>query len=153
MLFACGPQHRLAKRRAIDISQLAGERFIDFDKEWAIRRISDRIFEQADVERDTAMVVNDVHLLLGFVAHGLGVALVPEVFRRFPEQVSYLPLQSAKHSDVRLVVACANREPPSAAVRALHTIIAEAVATEETAPPEARSKANLFLQHPTAKSG
>jgi DNA-binding transcriptional LysR family regulator len=109
MMFACEPHHGFAKRDAIAISDLAGARFVDFNTDWAVRRITDRIFEQADVERDTAVVVNDVHLLLGCVAHGLGVAVVPEVFRCFPEQVRYIPLQSAKHNDVRLVVACANR--------------------------------------------
>ena len=152
MTFACGAHHRLAKRRAIAISQLAGERFVDFNREWAVRQITDRIFDQAEVERDTAMVVNDVHLLLGCVAHGLGAALVPEVFRRFPEHVRYIPLQTAKHDDVRLVVACANRESPSAAVRALHLIIAEAVAMEDTAPPEVRLKAELLLQRRAATS-
>ena len=141
MVFACGARHRFAKRTRVSVNELAGERFIDFNKEWTIRAIVDRIFADADVERDTAIVVNDVSFLLGFVEHGLGIALVPQVFARFHARVRYIPLTGA-HADVRLVIACASREPPTAAVRALHLVIAEAVAADKTAPREARELAD-----------
>ena len=152
MTFACGLRHRLAKRSSVTLSEIAGERFIEFNTEWTIRNIVDRLFSHGGLQRDIAMVVNDVHLLLGFVEHALGVALVPEVFARFPEKVHYIPLRSARLDDVRLVVACANREPPSAAVRALHVMIAEAVTKEKTAPPEGRARADLVRRHAAASA-
>ena len=141
MVFVCGAHHRFAKRNRVSVNELAGERFIDFNKEWTIRHIVDRVFADAHAERDTAIVVNDVSFLLGFVEHGLGVALVPQVFSRFHANVRYVRLSSAQ-TDVRLVIACASREPPSAAVRALHLVIAEAVAMDKTAPRAARELAD-----------
>jgi len=61
------------------------------------------------------------------------------VWRRSPR-----PLQSAP--DIRLVIACATREPPSAAVRALHVLIPEAVAMDTIAPRGARELAERLVE-------
>ena len=132
--FACSLHHRLADRSTMTLAAIRAERFIDFGREWAVRSIADRLFARAGIERDSAMVVNDIPLLLGLVEHGLGVALVPRVFARFPAKVRYIPLRGVQ-SEVRMVIVCANREPTGAAVRALHRMIAEAVATANEAAP------------------
>ena len=93
LLVACAPTHRLADRGQVDLAELAGERFVDFQPDWGLRMLLDRHFAAAGLERTTALEVNDVPSLLELVAHGLGIALVPEVATRHPAAVRYLRLR------------------------------------------------------------
>lgn len=125
MMLVCDASHRLASRRRVSVNELADEAFIDFDTNWTIRAIADRLCTEAGVDRDTIVVANDVPFLLGFVEHGLGVSLVPEVVRRFPANVRYVPLR-ARQPWWHLVIAHAGDGQPSAAVRALCALIRQA---------------------------
>jgi hypothetical protein len=58
-----------------------------------LRMLLDRQLAQAGLDRHTALEVNDVPTLLELIAHGLGIALVPEVVTRHPAAVRYLPLR------------------------------------------------------------
>ncbi|MFC0626397.1 LysR family transcriptional regulator [Kribbella deserti] len=78
MVLVCPPDHRLVGGGPIALEKLAGESFIDFDRTWGARAITDRAFEAAAIEHPVSLEVNDVHTLLALVSHGLGVALVPE---------------------------------------------------------------------------
>ncbi|SDU11886.1 LysR family transcriptional regulator [Jiangella alkaliphila] len=78
MVMLCRPDHRLAGRGSIALSQLHGTAFVDFQEEWGARQLTDAAFAAAGLDRQVTMEVNDVHTLLDLVGHGLGVALVPE---------------------------------------------------------------------------
>jgi DNA-binding transcriptional LysR family regulator len=86
--------------------------------DWTIRVIADRILATAGIEHVPSIVVNDVPFLLGFVEHGLGVALVPRVLSRFPAEVRYVSL-SPRQPEWHLVAAFAGNRRPGAAARAL----------------------------------
>ncbi|MFL6184489.1 MAG: LysR family transcriptional regulator, partial [Actinomycetes bacterium] len=94
LLVACAPTHPLANRRQVALADLAGEQFVDFQPDWGLRMLLDQTFTAAGLERSSALEVNDVPSLLELVAHGLGVALVPEVVTRYPAQVRYLRLRA-----------------------------------------------------------
>jgi len=102
----------------VDVAELRDERFIDCHRDWTIRHLADRILAAAGIERVPSIVVNDVPFLLGFVEHGLGVALVPRAVSRFPAQVRYVALRP-RQPQWRLVAAFAGDRPSGAAVRAL----------------------------------
>ena len=70
------------------------------------------------LDRTTALEVNDVPSLLELVAHGLGVALVPEVVTRYPAQVRYLRLR-APTPLFEVAVATVGDPPASQAARVL----------------------------------
>jgi DNA-binding transcriptional LysR family regulator len=93
LLVACAPSHPLADRGQVSLAELAGERFVDFQPDWGLRMLLDRHFAAAGLERTSALEVNDVPSLLELVAHGLGIALVPEVATRYPSAVRYLSLR------------------------------------------------------------
>jgi DNA-binding transcriptional LysR family regulator len=93
LMVACAPSHPLAHRGPVDLADLAGERFVDFQPDWGLRMLLDRHFAAAGLERTSALEVNDVPSLLELVAHGLGIALVPEVATRYPAAVRYLSLR------------------------------------------------------------
>ena len=118
MVLVCATSHRLAKRRRVAVASLRGECFVDCHREWTIRVLADRILAEAGIEHVPSIVVNDVPFLLGFVEHGLGVALVPHVLSRFPAQVRYLDL-TPRQPQWQLVAAFAGDNPSGAAARAL----------------------------------
>jgi DNA-binding transcriptional LysR family regulator len=117
MVLVCATSHRFATRRRVAVAELRDENFVDFHPDWTIRRIADRILAAAGIERVPSIVVNDVPFLLGFVEHGLGVALVPRVVSRFPAQVRYVALRP-RQPQWRLVAAFAGDRPAGAAARA-----------------------------------
>jgi DNA-binding transcriptional LysR family regulator len=94
MVLACAPEHRLARRRLVDLVTLSGERFVDFPPGWAARMAVDRSFDELNIERQVAFEVNDIIGLLNLVAHNLGIAIVPGGFASIPAAVSYARLRA-----------------------------------------------------------
>ena len=78
LVMVCAPGHSLAGRSDLPLSALRNEPFVDFEPDWGTRRLIDRAFAKAGVERRTAFEVSELDTLLELVAHGLGIALVPE---------------------------------------------------------------------------
>jgi DNA-binding transcriptional LysR family regulator len=81
MVLLCDPGHPFAAEPAVAWGKLSAEAFVDFHADWGARRVTDRAFAAAGVERRVDLEVNDVHTLLDLVRHGLGVAVVPRHFR------------------------------------------------------------------------
>jgi DNA-binding transcriptional LysR family regulator len=92
-LVACAPSHPLADRGQVGLAELAGEPFVDFQPDWGLRMLVDQQLAEAGLDRHTALEVNDVPTLLELVAHGFGVALVPQVVTGDPAAVRYLRLR------------------------------------------------------------
>ena len=78
LVVACAPGHPLAGRSDVALAELRDQPVVDFEPDWGTRRLIDHAFVEARVDRRIAFEVNDLDTLLGLVAHGLGVALVPE---------------------------------------------------------------------------
>jgi DNA-binding transcriptional LysR family regulator len=78
LVLACAPNHALAGSAGVPLSKLAEEPFVDFLLDWGTRRIVDRAFSQAGIERRTMFEVSDLQTAFDLVERGLGVALLPE---------------------------------------------------------------------------
>jgi DNA-binding transcriptional LysR family regulator len=78
LMVACAPDHPLAGQMDVNLAALRGQPFVDFEPDWGTRRLIDRAFLGAGVERQIAFEVSDLDTLLELVARGLGIALVPE---------------------------------------------------------------------------
>lgn len=114
--------HRLGRRRTVRLEELADETFVDFPPGFTNRRIADQVFEAAGVPRRIAVETSGVDDALGYVRHGVGLAI--------------LPRYAAQHGDVRVVtvrdetfewsvhIATWRRRRPTAAVRALLGLVA-----------------------------
>ena len=94
----------------IQLTELAGESFIDFISHWGSRDQADRMLAEAGVHRSVALQVNDVHLLLNLVGRGLGIAVVPKHFEQKTNNVRFRPIADtgqwqtaliAQHTDRR----------------------------------------------------
>lgn len=118
LLAACAPEHPLAGREEVALAELAAEPFVDFQPDWGLRMLVDRQLAAAGLDRHTALEVNDVPTLLELVAHGLGVALVPEVVTRHPAQVRYVRLRPPVPT-FEVAVATVGDPPASQAARVL----------------------------------
>jgi DNA-binding transcriptional LysR family regulator len=77
LLFLCRPDHRLADREHIEVTDLAAETFVSFSVGWGIRRLTDRAFADADLNPASPYEVSDYATAAGLVRHGLGTTLLP----------------------------------------------------------------------------
>lgn len=78
----CSSKHALAKTNNVRLEILSQESFVDLTPERALRKLVDQIFTLRHLSRSSVYQVSDVETQLNFVAHGLGVAIVPSALAR-----------------------------------------------------------------------
>jgi DNA-binding transcriptional LysR family regulator len=78
VLLGCLPDHPLARRAVVSISELAEEPFVDFTLGWGTRTIADQLFALAGVERSIGIEVPDGSVHAALVRAGLGLSILPE---------------------------------------------------------------------------
>jgi DNA-binding transcriptional LysR family regulator len=78
MLLGCRPDHPLAHRAVVPVSELAGEPFVDYAPGWGTRTLADQLFARAGVERSIGIEVPDWSIHASLVRAGLGLAILPE---------------------------------------------------------------------------
>jgi DNA-binding transcriptional LysR family regulator len=77
VLLACPPDHPLARRATVSVSELAEEPFVDFTPGWGTRTLADQLFARAGVERTIGIEVSDGSIHAALVRGGLGLAILP----------------------------------------------------------------------------
>ncbi|RDS86329.1 LysR substrate-binding domain-containing protein [Dyella psychrodurans] len=82
LVLACAPNHPLTGRTDVPWSALRGQPFVDFEQDWGTRKLIDRGFLEAGIDRHIAFEVSDLDTLVELVRRGLGVALLPEAAAR-----------------------------------------------------------------------
>jgi DNA-binding transcriptional LysR family regulator len=80
----CSNKHALARSNSVRLEVLSHESFVDLTPERALRKLVDQIFTHHHLPRSSVYQVSDVETQLYFVAHGLGVAIVPSALARSP---------------------------------------------------------------------
>lgn len=125
LVLACAPESPFATRDSIELSELDGQPFVDFNADWGTRDEVDRALTAAGVDRHVAVEVNDVHSLLDFVGFGLGVALVPQSFAVKPTRAHFVGLRGADRVPVAETVVVTGNTV-SAAASVLLDMVAEA---------------------------
>ncbi len=78
MTVVASPDHPIADRATIKLSELKQEAFVDFSPRWGTRHLVDQIFNLEGIARRTAFEVENFDLLLQFVSRGFGLAVVPQ---------------------------------------------------------------------------
>lgn len=97
------PGHRLADAMRLDLQQLADEVFIDFPAGSPGRAQSDQAFADAQLARDVAYEVLDVHLMARIIRENLGIALLPSTFApQLPDLIT-VSVSDAPHRAEHLV--------------------------------------------------
>ncbi|MFN4258175.1 MAG: LysR family transcriptional regulator [Gemmataceae bacterium] len=78
MVVTCAPGHSLARQRLVTPAQLAGEKFIGFNKDLVIRREVDRFLRKQGVSVEVVLEFDNVENIKKAVEISAGVALLPE---------------------------------------------------------------------------
>jgi DNA-binding transcriptional LysR family regulator len=86
----CSSKHALAKSSSVRLETLSHESFVDLTPERALRKLVDQIFTQHHLSRSSVYQVSDIETQLYFVAHGLGVAIVPSALARSSKELHHL---------------------------------------------------------------
>lgn len=105
--------HRLAGRRRLRLSELAGEPFVGLTPGHGLRTVTDELAAQAGFAPELAFEGEEVDTLRGFVAAGLGVAVLPAA-ERATEDVVELSLIPRATRQIGLVWASGRPLPPAA---------------------------------------
>ncbi|MFC6091380.1 LysR family transcriptional regulator [Saccharothrix lopnurensis] len=103
LVLACAPELPFAERESVQLAELAGQPFVDFNPDWGTRDQVDRALATAGVDRRVAVEVNDVHSLLDFVGFGLGVALVPRSFAAKKTRARFVEVVDAPVAETAVV--------------------------------------------------
>jgi LysR family transcriptional regulator, transcription activator of glutamate synthase operon len=78
-------EHRLAEQQRVRLAEAAGEPFIGLRPTSALRKLTDDLCEAAGFRADVVFEGDDLPNVRGFVAAGLGVAVVPAPRAGSPE--------------------------------------------------------------------
>ncbi|MEU5272463.1 LysR family transcriptional regulator [Streptomyces hygroscopicus] len=112
--------HPLAGRGAVRLRDIAAQTFVDMPEGFGQRQLVDDAFAKAGLSRQVVIEVSDITTIADYVAHGLGVALLPpDLAERAGETVRAVPLADVRLTWTLSVVASATRPP----TRALHAFL------------------------------
>ncbi len=82
MVVACPPAHRFAdlaaRRSGVRPADLAGERFVAFDRKLPVRRAVDRFLRRHEVEVTVTAEFDNIENIKQAVDEGAGIAILPE---------------------------------------------------------------------------
>ena len=71
------PEDALAKHNKVSVSQLAGQRFVGYERDIATRKASDRILREHGVKPHYTMEFDNIETIKRAVEIGQGIAIVP----------------------------------------------------------------------------
>jgi len=91
--------HELAARPGIALADVAGEPFVALRRNSSLRKLSDELCAEAGFRPDVVFEGDDLSTVRGFVAAGLGVAIVPAPRAGSPESATG-PLRYCEIRDV-----------------------------------------------------
>ena len=77
LCLAVPPGHALADRDEVALTEVATEDFVMLGPEWELRTLSDELCARAGFAPRVVFEEDDIPVLRGFVAAGLGVSIVP----------------------------------------------------------------------------
>jgi DNA-binding transcriptional LysR family regulator len=124
--------HPLAGSDRVPIEELDGEAFVDFPIGYGNRAVADRAFEAAGFKRSVAVEITNIAEAADYVAHGLGIALLPQFIIPVRDDIARITVIGA---DLvwRMSLAVPASRAPSAAGRALIALIEATARTDDRA--------------------
>lgn len=134
MMVALPPGHRLSKRGALDLAELAAEPMVGFNDppEVGIMRVVAERARAGGYDLDIAWRVAEVTSVLGLVAAGLGYGVVPEGPARATGPVTLHPLAGAAAAELWYVW---HADRPTPALQQALTTIRAALVDEKSMRP------------------
>jgi len=78
MVFVCHRSHPLARKKQVTAKDIAGEKFIAFDKNLAIRKAIDRALRQRGVKPEPVMEFDNIETIKQAITIQSGVSILPK---------------------------------------------------------------------------
>jgi DNA-binding transcriptional LysR family regulator len=119
----CRPDHPLAARTSVAISELGNERFIDFPVGFGTRASVDMEFTRAGLEHLVTLEVPDLSILVELARAGLGPATLPLSLLLGQGRLAVVDLEPAPVFEVALALPLGR--PTKAATQAFIDLVAE----------------------------
>ena len=131
--------HPLAQRDSVSLADLAGMSFVDGPPGYGNRTVVDNAFAGAGVERSVALEVADIGTAATYIRNGLGIGFLSWTMLDVSDDAGLVTVPVVDCDLTwRLYVATSAPRPPSAATRALLSLI------EEMLPVLPDAKANVL---------
>ena len=124
LLVAVGASHRLAAAPQTSLRNLAGESIIGFDRRVSpsLHAVLAGMLGAEGVTYDPIIEATEYATILGFVAAGEGIAIVPASVQTFrPPDLHYVTLRD-RSASVRLLLLTRTGEPPPLVAQALDVV-------------------------------
>jgi DNA-binding transcriptional LysR family regulator len=126
LLLVVPADHPLAERESVPLAELAGMSFVDSPPGYGTRTVVDNAFAAAGVERTVAVEVADLGTAATYIRNGLGIGFLSWSIL---DEIDDFGLTTVRITDYdlewRLYVTTSALRPPSAATRALLSLIDE----------------------------
>lgn len=141
LVLTASPEHRLAGRDRVQLSDLTGERLLAMAPGYGLRAIVDDLLRDAGIDRSFAFEGEDIQTLRGLASAGLGVAILPPAMQPCDDVVE-IPID---HPAARREIGVSwhgDGATPGSAVAALHELLSNGHgwvserSTRESASPE-----------------
>lgn len=78
LVFVCSPEHRLADRPELRLTELRGEPFIAFERDIPTRKAIDRILRTRRISVARSMEFDNIETIKRSVEAGLGISILPD---------------------------------------------------------------------------
>lgn len=115
LMVAVGPDHRLARQKSTSVRQLAAEAFVGFDRHVSPSLHAElrAFFASEGVTYDPTIEATEYTTVLGLVASGQGIAVVPACVGAFqPAGLRYLDLRHPRAKSSLILVSCKEQGTP-----------------------------------------
>jgi DNA-binding transcriptional LysR family regulator len=119
----CRPDHPLAARTSVTISELGNEGFVDFPVGFGSRASVDMEFSRAGLEHQVTIEVPDLYTLVELARAGIALATLPLSLLLGQGRLAVADLEPAPVFEVAL--ALPSGRPPKAATQAFIDLVAE----------------------------
>jgi DNA-binding transcriptional LysR family regulator len=118
LVFLCWPDHHLAGRESVVLTELAGEVFVRFASGWGIRHRVDDALADAGIAPVSPYEVADYATVAGLIHHRLGTTLMPRTAAAHFPELRTVPVTPALNWQVSLATAAGRALSPAAAALA-----------------------------------
>ena len=77
LVLICNPENPLAKKKSVEMSDLAKEKFIGFDQDIPTRKATDQMFRNSKIDIDPIMEFDNIETVKRAVEINAGISIVP----------------------------------------------------------------------------
>ena len=110
LVLVVSPEHPLAKRKSVDIDEVAGQKFIGFEPDIPTRKATDQIFKEANIEAEPVMEFDNVETVKRAVEINAGIAILPQTTVVREEEQGLLKVLKFKNKSYKRPLALIHRK-------------------------------------------